>query len=194
MAPAPQLLGPDGLPIARQTLTQPIAEPQIGGVRNIFSEFVAPGLTPERLASVLRESAEGYGRDYLTMAEEMEEREHHYGGVLTTRKLAVGSIAPAVDANRCEPRITEAVQALVGAPEFYNLVLDMLDGLAKGYSVAEPVWGFHEDLWWPVEYKWRDPRLFVHDVRTKSEIRLATDGLIEGLPLERAASSPTCPN
>ena len=61
----------------------------------------------------------------------------------------------------------------------------LLDGLAKGYSVAEIVWGTREGLWWPVEYKWRDPRLFVHDIRTKSEIRLATDGLIEGLPLER---------
>lgn len=74
MAPAPQLLGPDGLPIARQALTQPVAEPQIGGVRNVFSEFVAPGMMPERLASVLRENAEGYGRDYLTLAEEIEER------------------------------------------------------------------------------------------------------------------------
>lgn len=123
MAPAPQFLGPDGLPITRQALTQPITEPQIGGVRNIFSELVAPGLTPERLTSVLRESAEGYGRDYLTMGEEMEEREHHYGGVLTTRKLAVGSIAPAVDANTCEDRIAQAVQQLVGAPDFYDLVL-----------------------------------------------------------------------
>ena len=185
MAAAPTLYGPDGLPIAPRALSQPIAEPQIGGVRNIFSEFIAPGLTPERLANVLRQSAEGYGRDYLTLAEEMEEREHHYGGVLTSRKLAVGGIAPNVDPNGCAEPVVKAVQALVGAPDFYNLVLDMLDGLAKGYSVSEILWGTREGLWWPETYAWRDPRLFVHDIRTKSEIRLATDGLVEGLPLER---------
>ena len=178
-----QLLGPDGRPISSSLLSTPIAEPQLGGVRNIFSEFMSPGLSPERLANIMRNAAEGFGRDYLTLAEEMEERELHYAAVLRQRKLAVAGISPVLDEDNSTAEITKRVHELINDPEIFGLVTDMLDGLAKGYSCVEMIWGERDGLWWPVEYAWRDPRLFVFDIRTKSEVRLAVDGLIEGVEL-----------
>ena len=125
----------------------------MGGVRNIFSEFATLSFTPERLASVLRESAEGYGRDCLTLAEESGKREQHYGDVFTTSKSAVGPFVPAVDANGCEDRIVKAVGALVGAPEFYNLVLDMLDGLPQGLQRRRAGVELPREPWRLVKYK-----------------------------------------
>jgi len=178
-----QLLGPDGQPISSGVLRSTIAEPQIGGIRNIFSEFMAPGLSPERLASILRNAAEGFGRDYLTLAEEMEERELHYAAVLRQRKLAVAGIAPVLDEDDSSAKIRENVGQLINDPQVYGMVVDMLDGLAKGYSVIEIEWGERDGMWWPMAYHHRDPRLFVFDIRTKSEVRLAVDGLIEGTEL-----------
>ena len=80
------ILGPDGRPLPRRPITAEVATPQISGVRSVWTQPVAAGLSPERLARILRDAAEPGGdtRDYLTLAEEIEEREPHYRAVLTT--------------------------------------------------------------------------------------------------------------
>ncbi len=80
-----RILGPDGRPVRKQELTREAAHPTLTGVRQVWNgESMASGLTPERLAALLRSAAEGSRRDFLTLAEEMEERDPHYGAVLTT--------------------------------------------------------------------------------------------------------------
>ena len=76
MANEVRLLGPDGRPIRKRDLTREAGRPTVTGVRQVWhGETMASGLTPQRLAALLRTAAEGSHRDYLTLAEEMEERD-----------------------------------------------------------------------------------------------------------------------
>ena len=82
-----------GKPVQKNVLTQETARPSLTGVRSIWNHNqVTGGLTPQRLASLLKRAAEGEADDYLTLAEEMEEKDLHYASVLGTRKRAVARL------------------------------------------------------------------------------------------------------
>src|SRR5271163_1380244 len=76
------------------------AAPTLAGIRNIYSVMhPSVGLTPERLAGILRQAEFGDPFLYLELAEEMEEKDLHYLAVLGTRKESVAglqiSVSPA---------------------------------------------------------------------------------------------------
>ena len=92
-----------GRPIQYDKLTEELAAARTTGIRQVWHQSVANGLTPQRLASILRAAAEGSPNDYLTLAEEMEERDLHYASVLGTRKLAVAGLSVRVEAASDDP-------------------------------------------------------------------------------------------
>lgn len=148
-------------------------------------DSVAYGLTPERAGRLLRSADEGDVLAYLTLAEELEERDLHYRSVLFTRKVRVSGIVPAVEAvddSDEEQRIAEDVRELVWSHAFRRLVFDMLDGLGKGYSIVEILWDSSESQWWPRAFRWRDPRWYSWDPKTLRTLRLE-DGTPGGRPL-----------
>ena len=183
-----RLLGPDGRPIQTAVLTNEMVTPSLTGVRALFDDLVAPGLTPARLAAILRSSAQDDMDAYLTLAEEMEEREPHYRSVLGTRKTAVKSIEPVVrshseDAD--DEMITDAVKdELVDRPDFRDLIHDLLDALGKGYSVAEIIWKLTGNRWEVERFEWRDPRLFHFDRETRRHLRIRREGDVNGIELD----------
>jgi len=178
------ILGPDGRPIERAVLSTEIATPTVMGIRHTLSDGVASGLTPERLAAILKSASTGNMRDYLTLAEEMEERYLHYASQVQTRRLAIEGVEISVDALPTVPaKITDAVRALLEKPGLLDAVGAMTDGIAKGLSVVELIWEYQEGLLQPVEYKWRDPRYFQFDRASMTELRLAVDGQFDGAPL-----------
>lgn len=169
----------------KRDLTKEWAEPSAttASVSQMFRETVANGLTPQRLASILRDAAENDATDFLTLAEEMEERDGHYGSVLSTRKSAVCNVAPIVEAASEDPRdqeIAQAVETLIETPTFIDAMEDMLDALGKGYSVVEIIWHTDADRWTPVDFIWRDPRFFQFDKTTRRNLRMRVDGMEEG--------------
>ncbi len=175
----PTLYDHRGNPIDRSALRREQAAPTLTGIRTIWSESVASGLTPARLARILRDAVEGDATDYLILAEEMEERDLHYASVLSTRKRAVAGIDPTVEAASDDARdveIADAVRGLVRAPEFPGLVTDLLDALGKGYSACEIIWDRTDSRWTPREYLWRDPRFFVFDRASMQRLRLLDEG------------------
>lgn len=181
-----QLLGPDGEPISRTLLKQEIAAPTLGGTRPTMWEQVAPGLTPHRLASILRAAEEGDQRDYLTLAEEMEERELHYISVLGTRKRALTGLPVMIEAASDDARdqkIADAVREIAEAPEMLDLIDHMTDALGKGYAVSEIVWETSASQWRPACFHDRDPRHFLFDRLTGRELRLLDAGMPDGVPL-----------
>jgi phage gp29-like protein len=181
------LLDAYGRPVRTQELTREKAAPTLAGVRTIWTDTVASGLTPYRLASLLRSATEGDHDAYLTLAEEMEERDPHYACELGKRKLAVGRLPAVVEAASDSARdieIADAVRALVKRPGFRFMIKDALDGLGKGFSVVEIVWDRTGSRWWPGRYEWRDPHFFQFDQVTRREIRLRDlEAGIDGLPL-----------
>jgi phage gp29-like protein len=185
-----QLLGPDGRPIPSRGLTEEAVTPSVTGVRHLFDEVVAPGLTPARLSRVLRDAADGEMIEFLTLAEEMEEREWQYRSVLGTRKTAIKAIEPFVAAASEDPEdvaIADAVKdELIARPEFRYLVGDLLDGLGKGYSVIELIWATDARRWSIAEFLWRDPRLFQFDRETRRTLKVRAVGAPDGLDLTPA--------
>jgi phage gp29-like protein len=180
------ILGPDGNPVDTSLLSKEVATPTLIGVRAVHHERVATGLTPERLAYVLHQAERGSARDYLTLAEEMEERYLHYASQVQTRRLAIEGVAPSVKAPKGVPtKIVDFVHELVNAPDFQEATGLMTDGIAKGYAVIEPVWEYERKALRPVAYKWRDQRFFQFDPVSLTELRLAVDGSPEGEPLAK---------
>lgn len=175
-----------GNPIKSQLLLKELAAPTLSGVRTVWDHAVTGGLTPARLAAVLQGAAAGDAVDYLTLAEEMEERDLHYRCEIGKRRLAVASLPVTVEAasdDTGDVRLADEVRALVKRAGFQGLLKDLLDAIGKGYSVAEIIWE-RGGKWWPVAYEWRDPRFFTFDRESRRKIRLLDEAnLSEGTEL-----------
>ncbi|TBV12765.1 DUF935 domain-containing protein [Stutzerimonas kirkiae] len=176
-----------GRPIEYDKLTQELAAPKVVGVRTIWHNSVASGLTPGRLASVLQAAVDGSAEDYLTLAEEMEERDLHYASVLSTRKLGLAGLAVRIEAASDaaeDVRRADVLREVVDAPEFGELQSDLTDALGKGYAVAEIMWDRSGHTWVPDRFEPRDQRFFRFDRETGRELRLIDEAdLVDGLPL-----------
>lgn len=176
-----------GRPIDKSALSQEIATPEMFGVRRVIEDAEASGLTPQRLARILKDAQNGHIRAYLTLAEEMEERYMHYAAQLQTRKLAIQGIAPSVDADESVPgKIVDAVRDLVETIVFDRASADCTDGIAKGFAAIELMWEYQDRLLKPVECEFRDPRFFQFDRKSLRELRLAVDGDFDGEELPGA--------
>ena len=82
-----------GRPVDTAQLREEQAGPTLAGVRNIYSVMhPSVGLTPEKLAAILRQAEFGDPFLYLELAEEMEEKDLHYLAVLETRKQTVAQL------------------------------------------------------------------------------------------------------
>ena len=157
-----------------------IRNPWGGGV-------VSSGLTPRRLAILLEQAASGDLSAYLTLAEEMEERDPHYASVLRTRKLAVSSlpvqVLPASDSADDMAKAT-VIETITETPAFSELIDDLLDGLGKGYGVCEIHWDTQTTPWTPIKYRWCDPRYFTVPRDNPHTLHLMDKAdLVNGVPL-----------
>ncbi|WP_126456721.1 DUF935 domain-containing protein [Sulfuriflexus mobilis] len=183
-----RILGPNGKAIRKQDLTQEIATASLTGVRTVWGNgSIAEGINPSRLAAILRNAAEGNTNEFLTLAEEMEEREPHYGSVLATRKRAVTKLPVTVEAASDDAKdveLADAVRNQVRRPQFRKMKKALMDALGKGYSVVEIMWDRSGRQWQPKEFVWRDPRFFMFDRVTGRELRLLDEqDMMNGIPL-----------
>lgn len=187
----PQILDRFGRPMTarKKDLTREIAAPGLVGVRQAWdAQSAVAGLTPDRLDAILRQANQGDMDALLTLAMEMEERDPHYSSVLQTRKLAVVGLERKVTwpkGKEDDPRaaeIQDACEELLEAPEMEDLIVDLLDSIAKPYSVVETVWNTGA-RWEPEAYKHRDPRWFQLDRATGSQLRLKETGAVDGVEL-----------
>lgn len=183
------LLDQYGRPVRTQKLTALVAEPGLTGIRQAWAGTVASGLTPERLAGILRACDEGDLEQFMILAEEMEERDPHYQSVLGIRKRVISGVSPTVKAaseSASDRTIADAVLADIAEhDEFEALVEDLLDALGKGFSVVEIDWHRSATRWQPSAFIWRDPRFFMFDRNTGREIRLRDEAdPADGIPLE----------
>ncbi len=171
----------------RQPLTEEAGGPALGSVRSPLSEYPASGLTPTRLAEILRAADAGDARAYLELAEQMEELDLHYAGVLATRKRTCAQEPMQVIAVSDDPRHVrhaDLVRRWARRPEVALDLFQMLDGIGKGLSVVEVVWRQEADgCWLPERLAWRDPRWFRLDLADLSTpMLLGDDGFPQPLP------------
>lgn len=170
------------IPVDAKMLSTELARGSyLSGVRPVVHPGVSFGLTPERLAQILTSIDRGAAADaraYLTLAEEMEERDLHYASVLSTRKHAIEKLDVIIEDASDDPKdveIGDAVRTLVKQSAFVQALPDMLDAIGKGYSVIELNWDTTTPKRWPKSYIYRDPRYFRFDLETGQELCLLTD-------------------
>jgi phage gp29-like protein len=163
-----KILDPYGRPIVREALTREIAGPTVTGVRSPYSGYPGDGLNPARLANILREADAGDPLRFFELAEQIEERDLHYTGVLGTRKRSVAQLDIQVDAAEDTPEArahADWVKAGLDREELQSEIFDMLDAIGKGISFTEIVWDTSEGDWNLGRLIWRDPRWFRFDRR-----------------------------
>lgn len=150
----------------KRRLREEIAGPSLTEGRYTYSTRPARALTPKRLGEILRASeTPGYGASqaYLELAEDMEEADLHYLGELQTRKrqlVQIGVIIePATDSAE-DVADAEFCRQFFERDTVVDELYDLLDAIAKGFSVAEIMWDTSEGQWMPQRLAWRLPQWF----------------------------------
>jgi len=155
-----------GRVIRAMDLTEDVAGAKVGGVRQAFSGHPADGLTPQRLANILRAAAQGEPEAYFELAEDIEERDLHYAAVMATRKRSVAqlpiTVISASDSAE-HSKHAELVQSWVDDEILRASMFDMLDAIGKGISVMEIDWQYRLGTLSPRQLIWRTPRWFTFD-------------------------------
>lgn len=155
-----------GKPLRREVLTREVAGPTLAGVRQPVSGYPGDGLNPVRLAQILRSADQGEPLAYFELAEQIEERDLHYVGVLQTRKRSVSQIDITVEAasdSAEDVRRADMVREWLKRDELSDEMFDILDAIGKGMSWTEIIWDTSEGQWQPLRLEWRDPRWFKFD-------------------------------
>ena len=168
---APRIYGPDGRPVAsaKRGLVRRLAAPVRTGFRRAQQwQSVVASLDPARLRAIHQAVAAGsWCPDYFELAEEIEERDLHYRGVLQQRRLrgagAPLDVVPAADAAADRRLADEVRERVMQGPGWHGMLLDLLDALGKGVSCIEVIWRQAGGRWEPAEYHRIDPRWLVWD-------------------------------
>lgn len=186
MTKTAQLLDHRGIPVRKAELTTEVAAATISGVRSPTTGYPGDGLTPARLAQILKAADQGDAIQYLELAEALEERDSHFSGVLRTRKLAVAqlplTVKPASDAAEDVDR-AKMVEDWLDRDELADEVFNILDTLGKGYSATEIIWDISEGQRMPKKLELRDPRWFRFDRKDlTTPLLLGAGGQEEPLP------------
>ena len=160
-----ELVDHRGQPLRREVLTKEVAGPTLAGLRSPIAGYPGDGLTPVRLAQILRGADHGDPRSYFELAEQIEERDPHYVGVLSTRKRSVAQIDVTVDAasdSAQDVAIADMVREWIDRDELADEMFDILDAIGKGDSFTEIIWDTSAGQWHPSRLEWRDPRWFTY--------------------------------
>lgn len=121
------------------------AEIAVTPISSKYSSYPSNGLTPRRLASILREADAGDLSRQAELFEEMEEKDPHLYAQLQTRKNAVTGldfeIIPFDSNDELDKTIAEFVDNEIRAIEdMEDVMLDLLDAIGKGIAVSEILW------------------------------------------------------
>jgi phage gp29-like protein len=155
-----------GQPLRREVLTREIAGPTLAGVRSPIAGYPADGMNPVRLANLLRAADGGDPLAYFELAEQIEERDLHYVGVLGQRKRSAAQVAVTVEAASDEQhdvQMADMVRGWLDRDELADEMFDVLDAVGKGQSFTEIIWDTSEGQFMPARLEWRDPRFFTVD-------------------------------
>ncbi len=128
-----------------------LQEVAVQTIRDRYSSYPSQGLTPERLAAILKEADQGNVLRQAELAEEIEEKDGHLGSVLQSRKLAVAGLSWEIlpgGASAQDKKIADAAKEMVeyiGSTDphdegFEGGMIDSLDAVLKAYAVQEIMW------------------------------------------------------
>ena len=151
-------------------------------VFGMFDGTTTRQITPNKVASLLRQGQDNIVPELLAIAELMEERDPHYSSVLGTRKRAIIGVDFTVEPASQDKKdldITDSVLEMISTIDLYSLFEDLLDAIGKGFSVVEILWEVKNGKLFPKEFLHCDPRIFTYD-KTGRHIRLISGNDVYG--------------
>ncbi len=168
---------------------------KLSTVRKGVYNSALKGLSPIKLANMLKDAKEGRTQAFLSLAEEMEERDSQYRTVLNTRKLQVTStpfgLTQVKDSSKSK-EIYEFTQKIIDAPIFSKMLFELLDGLGKGFSVVEINYKVNKGKVLPKEYIKHPAEWFTYDSENREVVLLEdTDKTSKLDPLKTIVHIPT---
>ena len=140
------LLDQDGNRISRTEiarLREQIAPPGAMHARPPFDGHIAFGMDPSRLAGLMLAADGGNSREWMILAEQIEELFPHYQAVLSKRRRQVTQLPITVidAADTPEAKLHgDFVRAWIKTRILQRALFDMTDAIGKGFSVTEIIW------------------------------------------------------
>lgn len=176
-----------GQPIQQQTLREQQTA-RISALHEEFAEHPSNGLTPPRLASILRTAEQGDIKAQCELFQDMEEKDAHLLAEIGKRRRALTTVDWSVVPPR-NPSAQEQAEAdwlnevLQDLPDFEDLLFDLLDAIGKGFAGIELSWARYGKEWVPDAFNYRETSWFQLDPETRTELRLR-DGSMQGEALQ----------
>lgn len=165
-----------GRPIEQATLREQQTS-RLAQLHAEFAEHPSSGLTPPRLAGILRTAEQGDIRAQCELFQDMEEKDAHLLAEIGKRRRALTTVDWSVLPPR-NPSSAEKAEAdwlnevLQDLPDFEDLLFDMLDAIGKGFSCIEMDWQRLGREWLPQAFNYRESSWFQLDLETRTELRL----------------------
>lgn len=175
-----------GEPIRPTELTR---EPQTAKLEQLHREYAehpSSGLTPPKLAAILRAGEEGDLVPMAQLAEDMEEKDAHLYADVSKRKRAIlgdeWDVVPPKNATAAEKKEAERVREVLESLDIETVILDAADAILKGYSCLEITWERSGREWRPSAIEHRPADWFMARPERRNRLRLRTlDGQGEEL-------------
>lgn len=169
---------PDRRPLASAPLT------------DAFRDYVADGMTPERLAGILKEADAGDLRRQAELFDQIEEKDAHIIGETSKRKNvildAVFEVTPAGKDAR-DAKIAEAVENMLSEiTDWADVLISMQDSVGKGFSAFDLKWDISEGQAWVEDFAFMEQKrfLFTNATGILSRVpRLITDDAPMGIEI-----------
>jgi phage gp29-like protein len=178
------ILGPDGLPIS----TEALSEPQTAHYSHLQRELQTHptrGLTPSRLASILDQAEQGDLIAQFDLFEDMEEKDGHLAAELGKRRRALlveWSVVPPDNPTPAEKRYAEQLSELVGEiADFEDVLFDITDAIGKGFSCCEIEWHKPGKHWLPKTITHRPQSWFTVHRGYRQQLRLRSNTTVDGI-------------
>lgn len=142
--------------------TRPLAAAPLS---DAWRDYVADGLTPERLAAVLKEADAGDLRRQAELFDQLEERDAHIIGETSKRRNVIldadFELTPASDDAR-DVRIAEDVEEnLLGVTDWADTLVSLQDAVGKGFASFELHWDTSEDQAGVEEFEFLEQKRFL---------------------------------
>ena len=152
-----------------------------------YNDHPSGGLTPSKIATILKEAEQGNLIRQCELAEDMEEKDPHIQSELGKRKLAMQgpdwNIVPPPNASAAETRDAEMIEEyLRSATWLDDAIFDCGDAILKTFANLELSWDFADKTHHVTAAEWKDPSWFQTHPDRRNELRLR-DSSPEGEPL-----------
>lgn len=140
-----QILDADGKPIQVKEALSEEQTSKLGFISKEFENHPSGGLTPGKLANILRAAEQGNLTEQFDLYEDMEEKDGHLFAEMSKRKRALlgvpwDIVAPR-NADKKEEAIAEQVKEwLLDMDDFEDYLFDIADAIGKGISMLEITW------------------------------------------------------